>query len=188
MNFPRFHVFVDAECPALTSGRITSLVAPSKLVAMLSPQSTQYAPLGSESSKILRSWHTRHEDTAPEVQIVIEGELMSGLLLGLGGHIKGIYRFADADALSRADLFAELDAHFDDFSCAVSQASDVFDNIVATLERIDPDGEGLDSSVSAEAEAQLSGGHSAIAEAMDRIAQRLSRGFSSVLVDQKQAA
>lgn len=188
MNFPRFHVFVDAECPALTSGKISSWVAPSKLVAMISPQSTQYAPLGSESSKILRSWHTRHEDTGPEVQIVIEGELMSGLLLGLGGHIKGIYRFADADALSRADLFAELDAHFDHFSYVVSQASDVFDDIVVTLEQIDPDGEDLDSSVSAEAEAQLSGGHSAISEAMDRIAERLSIGFSSALSDQKKAA
>ena len=44
MKFPRVHVFVDSNCPALLSGKISSWVAPSKLVAMLSPKNTQFSP------------------------------------------------------------------------------------------------------------------------------------------------
>ena len=172
MNFPRFHVFVDAECPSLTSGKITSLVAPSKLVAMLGPQSNSYLIPGGQASRTIREWRKRDEGNAPEVQIVIEGELMTGLLLALGGYITDIYQFDDDQADDKADLFAELDEHFGNFLCAVAQASDSLDHVVWGLEEIDPEGADLDTSVPQEAEAHLFGGHSAVSEAIDRIAER----------------
>jgi len=172
MNFPRFHVFVDAECPALTSGKITSWVSPSKLVAMISPRSSQNAPPGSESARIIRSWRTRHEAIRPEVQIVIEGELMTGFLLGLKEYITDVYQFDDSQAVIQADFFAQLDEDLDDLSCAVNQASDALDKFIWHLEKIDPETVGLDTSVPQEAEAQLFGGHSAVSEAIDRIAER----------------
>ncbi len=188
MNFPRFHVFVDASCPALTSGKISSWVAPSKLVAMVSPQSTQYSPAGSEAAKIIRGCRTRHAIRKPEVQIIIEGELMTGLLLGLGDYILDVYRFGNVAAMHQADLFEQLDGQFDAFSYAVSQATDEFDNIISTIEQIDPGREGLDTSMVDEAAVQVSGGHSAIAEAMDQIAERFASDFLSGSLDEKQAA
>jgi len=172
MNFPRFHVFVDAGCPALTSGKITSWVAPSKLVAMISPKSSQNVPPGSESARIIRSWRTRHGAIQPEVQIVIEGELMTGFLLGLKEYITDVYQFDNSQAVIQADLFAQLDEDLNDFSCAVSQASDALDNFIWHLKEIDPESAYLDTSVPQEAEAHLFGGSSAVSEAIDRIAER----------------
>jgi hypothetical protein len=172
MNFPRFHVFVDADCLALTSGKITSLVAPSKLVAMLTSQSTSYLIPGSEASTIIREWRKRDEGREPEVQIVIEGELMTGFLLLFREHIHDIYQFENARAIAQADHFARLDSDFDDFICAVNQASDALDKLVWRLEDINPETLDLDISALHEAEAKLSGGHAAVSEAIDHIAER----------------
>jgi hypothetical protein len=172
MNFPRFHVFVDAECPALTSGKITSWVAPSKLVAMISSKSTPNLIPGGEASTIIREWRRRDEGNEPEVQIVIEGDLMTGFLLRFKDHITDIYQFDDAQAIDEADSFARLDSDFDDYICAVNQASDALDKLVWRLEEIDPETMGLDISAFHEAEAHLFGGHSAVSEAIDRIAER----------------
>ena len=155
MKFPRVHLFVDAKCPALVSGKITGWAAPSKLVAMLGIRDVQFAPDGSSAAGALRSWREGYELSSPEIQIIIEGELMSGLLLGLGDHIRDVYCFADKDAMDRAETFSRLCEHHRAFQQSVSRAEDCFDALHVALSQVDPDLEDPDTCASVEIVAEL---------------------------------
>ena len=37
MNYPRIHIFVEEQCPALTKGQLTTWSKPGNLVAVVGP-------------------------------------------------------------------------------------------------------------------------------------------------------
>ncbi len=179
MKFPRVHLFVDAKCPALVSGKITGWAAPSKLVAMLSAGDAQLAPEGSSSAGTLRTWRGSYEPSSPEVQLIIEGELTAGLLLGLGDHIRDVYCFSNKGAMDQAETFARLCEHHRAFQQSVSRAEDCFDALHVALSEIDPDFEDLDTCASVEIVAELGLGDvpslpGALVELADRYAAELA--------------
>jgi len=145
MKFPRVHLFVDAKCPALVSGKITGWAAPSKLVAILSPENTQHSPDGGSAAKALRQGRMQHKAATREVQIIIEGELMSGLLLGLGDHIWDVYYFADRGAMDKAETFERLSTLYRAFQQLVIQVESEFDTLHTELSEIVPEHERLDT-------------------------------------------
>jgi hypothetical protein len=180
MKFPRAHVFVDSNCPALLSGKISSWVAPSKLVAMLSPKNTQFSPQGAAAASALRWWRAYREIRTPEVQIIIEGELMTGLALGLGNYIRDIYYFANQEAMDKAEAFERLHLQHCTFVRSVTKSEEVFESLYTALSEMAPSHEGLDTSASVEIAAELGLGEppnipNVLAELADRCATNLSR-------------
>jgi hypothetical protein len=179
MKFPRVHLFVDAKCPALVSGKITGWAAPSKLVAMIGTGDVQRAPDGSSPAGALRWWREGCEPSPPEVQIIIEGELMAGLLLGLGEHVRDIYYFADKEAMDKAETFERIYTQYRDFQSLICEAVKAFEGLDAELSKLDPEYKDLNLSGSMEIVAELDLGDSPsipglLFELADRYAAELS--------------
>lgn len=189
MKFPPVHIFVDAQCPALVSGKITGWAAPSKLVAMLGTRNVQFAPDGSSPAETLRSWRKEYGSSSPEIQIIIEGELTSGLLLGLGDHIKDVYCFADKDAMDQAETFAQVCEHHRAFQQSVSRAEDYFEVLHRALSEIDPDAEELDTCAAVEIVAELGlGDVPSMPEVLVKLAGRYAEEFSPAKSQERKAA
>lgn len=179
MSFPRVHLFVDSSCPALISGNITGWTQPAKLVAMIGPYNRQVSPLGSTAARAIHSWHKlaheRHQRSKPEVELIIEGELPLLLVLGLGHYITGVYRFADAQSMQRAEEFEQINEYLEDFSSAVSRVSTALSNAVSGINELNTAGESLDISVTEEIDAEL---HASDSSALAQAMQELAAGFA----------
>lgn len=180
MNFPRVHLFVDPACPALTSGKITLWAKPARLVAMISPQNHQVSPPGASAVKAIHSWRKRDRYGMPEVQLILEGELMSGLVLGLGPYITGVYRFKDAQSMARAEAFEQIDDLLDEFGSAVSEATETLRQVVSALEEIDPMGSRLDIDTAEEIAAELDASdHSVLIPEIKALAESFAADYAS---------
>jgi hypothetical protein len=189
MKFPRIHVFVDSNCPALLSGKVSAWVAPSRLVAMLSPKSTQFSPAGASSASALRWWRAERELRTPEVQIIIEGELMSGLMLGLGDYIRDIYYLADQEAICQIEAFERIHLQHCTFLRSVIKAEEAFDSLYTALSEKDPNHEGLDTSASVEIAAELDLSESpSIPNVLAELADRCAADLSKLACKERKAA
>ena len=180
MTFPRVHIFVDPTCPALTSGKITLWAKPATLVTMISPLNLQVAPLGASAAKAIHSWRKKDAYGMPEVQLIIEGELMSGLVLGLGPYITGVYRFKDAQSMARAEAFEQIDDLLYEFGSAVSESTETLRRVVSAIEHLDPLSSRLDVDTAEEIAAELGASdHSVLMPEIKALAESFATDYAA---------
>jgi hypothetical protein len=95
MNYPRTHIFVDANCPALVKGQLTTWSKPGNLVAVLSQQQLNLNPEDAASMKAIRGYRSNCDPTIKEVHLIIEGSFSPTLLVSLSSHITDLIHIKD---------------------------------------------------------------------------------------------
>jgi len=178
MKFPRTHLFVDKKCPALVSGRISLLAAPSMIVGIISTRDKQLSPPGAEPAWVIRSLRDPHCGGAPEideVQIVLEGEIQSGLILLLSEYIKDVLCFESEKSLEKAERLADVQKRYEYFKETCEFGRNEFIEIIERLEEICPSLKSTEDAVSDEIRYVLEGWpQSDLVAAIDEMASDFS--------------
>ena len=189
MKFPRVHVFIDASCPALTSGKLSIWAKPAKLISLISPTNENLSPDGAEAAKSIRWWRSRQTPRRAEVQMILEGDISTGLMTGLGNHILDTLRFVDDEAIFKAELFAQLVEDTIDFEESARSAAVAFESFHETLFEIDPGGDHAEASLLQELDAMLNGNSpSQMFTALDALAESFAIKSIASHRPQKKAA
>jgi len=95
MNYPRTHIFVDAQCPALVKGQLTTWSKPGDLVAVLSPEQLNFSPDDASSVRAIRGYRSNRDPTIKEVHLIIEGSFSPALLVSLSSHTTDLIHIKD---------------------------------------------------------------------------------------------
>ena len=95
MNYPRTHIFVDAQCPALVKGQLTTWSKPGNLVAVAGPEQLNFSPDDAASVRAIRGYRSNCDSTIKEVHLIIEGSFSPTLLVSLSSHTKDLIHIKD---------------------------------------------------------------------------------------------
>jgi hypothetical protein len=174
MRFPRTHLFVDANCPALVSGKLSTWAKPATLVSVIGHRNQQLSPPGAAAALAMHSWRTRHDPEQAVVQVLIEGGLSMNLMLALGESIVSTIVFADMEQIEQAETFAELVDYASDFEASVRGAQAAYESFLETLFHLNPSSDCYDGDILEEVEAMTTSDQpSRLLEALDQLAENL---------------
>jgi hypothetical protein len=143
MNYPRTHIFVDAQCPALVKGQLTAWSKPGDLVAVLSPEQLNCSPDDASSVRAIRGYRSNRDPNIREVHLIIEGSPPPTLLIGLSNHITDIIHLKDdqhseiVDELNMAiEQYQHIRSFFEDI---LVSADDFFGKLDQIEEKLGAD-------------------------------------------------
>jgi hypothetical protein len=145
MNYPRTHIFVDAQCPALVKGQLTAWSKPGDLVAVLSPEQLNFSPDDASSMRAIRGYRSNRDPNIKEVHLIIEGSPPPTLLIGLSNYITDIIHL---EGDKHSEIVDELNAAIEQYQYILSFYEDLLvstEDFFGRLNKIEEDlGEDLD--------------------------------------------
>ena len=122
MNYPRTHIFVDAQCPALVKGQLTAWSKPGDLVAVLSPEQLNFSPDDASSVRAIRGYRSNRDPNIKEVHLIIEGSPPATLLIGLSNYITDIIHLKDD---KHSEIVDELNTAIEQYQYILSFFEDI---------------------------------------------------------------
>ena len=122
MNYPRTHIFVDAQCPALVKGQLTAWSKPGDLVAVLSPGQLNFSPDDASSVRAIRGYRSNRDPNIKEVHLIIEGSPPATLLIGLSNYITDLIHIKDDE---HSEIVDELNTAIEQYQYILSFYEDL---------------------------------------------------------------
>ena len=145
MNYPRTHIFVDAQCPALVKGQLTTWSKPGNLVAVLSPEQLNFSPEDASSVRAIRGYRGNRDPNIKEVHLIVEGLLSPTLLVSLSSHITDLIHIKDDEC---SDTASDLSTAIEQYHYILSFYEDLLvstEDLFGSLNKIEERlGEDLD--------------------------------------------
>ena len=134
MNYPRTHIFVDAQCPALSEGHIEIWAKPAKLLYILSPLETKPHFEDLNEIKTIREHRSSHSSDAPETHILIQGSPSSTLLYALSESIRDVIHIKNQDASDHATKLFQTIEDLESLRMAHLRLDAASDDLIFSLE------------------------------------------------------
>jgi hypothetical protein len=133
MNYPRTHIFVDAQCPELAKGQLTTWSRPGNLVAVIGPYQTNLSPQDAYEIRAIRDVYRSYEFNTPEVHIIIEGLPSSNLWFGLSSFVRDVIYIKDEKISAQIEIISDAIARLDDLNTAHNHLEDAGDALICSL-------------------------------------------------------